>query len=473
MIEDVENKGGIVRFVSLEIENFGCVKKGKISMDNDSYDKSNVLGLYGQNGSGKSTFIRAMALLRLLLCGAHITDVQDYITAGENWMSLKADFNVFAGVNKKSMTYFIKIHAINPMQNNGQKWRVSEEEINLYDIDNLKGKTSLVFVRDNPVSLVQPATVKKMLSSYIEKKSGITKDIAAQLFFLRQQDKSDFYGASFIFGEDMISLYKSFAAESKNDSIIDYLPVIQEYAKNFLFVITDSFWKESSRNEVLPIIFPNQKIWENEAINYFPVNLNKPTFSKEEVQGDFLGLIDRLNSFIATVAPGTRLLAEVNRNVLEKPDGTFYDVYTVKDDKIIPIRFESAGIKRLLSIIGILVMAYGNGSVMLCIDEMDSSIHDHVLEVFFKLFLESGKGQIFFASNNQHLMEILDKSQCWLTTTKPSDRYTRLKYVKPNNNLHSLYMTLVEKGGDEKNPDLFNPLDVEGMKKVFDEAFGK
>ena len=70
-------------------------------------------------------------------------------------------------------------------------------------------------------------------------------------------------------------------------------------------------------------------------------------------------------------------------------------------------------------------------------------------------------------------MEILDKSQCWLTSTIPWDRYTRLKYVKPNNNLHSLYMTIVKKGGDEKNPDLFKPLDVEGMKKVFDGAFGK
>ena len=118
-------------------------------------------------------------------------------------------------------------------------------------------------------------------------------------------------------------------------------------------------------------------------------------------------------------------------------------------------------------------MAYGNGSVMLCMDEMDGSIHDYVLEEFFKLFKENGKGQIFFASNNPHLMEILDKSQCWLTKTKPSDRYTRLKYVKPNNNLQSLYMTLAKKGGDEKNPDLFNPLDVEGMKKVFDGAFGK
>lgn len=191
------------------------------------------------------------------------------------------------------------------------------------------------------------------------------------------------------------------------------------------------------------------------------------------MEGDFLGMIDRLNTFIATVSPGTKLLAEVNRNVLEKPDGTFYDVYTIRDDKKIPIRFESAGIKRLLSIITILVMAYGNGSVMLCMDEMDSSIHDHVLDVFFKLFLESGKGQIFFASNNLHLMEILDKSQCWLTSTIPSNRYTRLKYVKPNNNLHSLYMTIVKKGGDEKNPDLFKPLDVEGMKKVFDGAFGK
>ncbi len=64
----MENRS--VRIVSISLENFKNVKKGSICFENKRKDyKASILGVYGQNGSGKTALIDAMALLKLVLCG--------------------------------------------------------------------------------------------------------------------------------------------------------------------------------------------------------------------------------------------------------------------------------------------------------------------------------------------------------------------------------------------------------------------
>ncbi len=55
----------IVRIESIQIKNFKNVKSGYLNFNNTkkSY-RSSVLGLYGQNGSGKTAVIDALALLK-------------------------------------------------------------------------------------------------------------------------------------------------------------------------------------------------------------------------------------------------------------------------------------------------------------------------------------------------------------------------------------------------------------------------
>ena len=60
----------IVRIESITIENFKNVTQGTLDFENKRKDyKASVLGLYGQNGSGKTALIDAIELLKLCLCG--------------------------------------------------------------------------------------------------------------------------------------------------------------------------------------------------------------------------------------------------------------------------------------------------------------------------------------------------------------------------------------------------------------------
>ena len=61
-------KDSHVRIKSMEITNFKNVRHGIINFENTrkSY-KASVLGLYGQNGSGKTAVIEALLVLKYLL----------------------------------------------------------------------------------------------------------------------------------------------------------------------------------------------------------------------------------------------------------------------------------------------------------------------------------------------------------------------------------------------------------------------
>ena len=63
----------IVRIESIEIENFKNVGYGYLNFENSKRGyTSSILGLYGQNGSGKTALIDALEMLRLILSGKSV-----------------------------------------------------------------------------------------------------------------------------------------------------------------------------------------------------------------------------------------------------------------------------------------------------------------------------------------------------------------------------------------------------------------
>jgi len=57
-----------IRLVSMTIDNIKNIEHGRINFINTRKDyKSSLLGIYGQNGSGKTALIDAISILKLLL----------------------------------------------------------------------------------------------------------------------------------------------------------------------------------------------------------------------------------------------------------------------------------------------------------------------------------------------------------------------------------------------------------------------
>lgn len=106
-------KSTVVRLESLSIENFKNVKAGQLSFANGrkAY-KTSILGLYGQNGSGKTALIDAIELLQLALKGQAIPEkFADYINVESGNAVLHYEFSVAGDTVRYQAFYDFKLKA--------------------------------------------------------------------------------------------------------------------------------------------------------------------------------------------------------------------------------------------------------------------------------------------------------------------------------------------------------------------------
>ena len=75
--EDHWDRLPTIRLQKAVLDNFKSVEHGEIVFACGKKfvpygTESDILGLYGQNGSGKTSFIEALAILKLLMIGAEV-----------------------------------------------------------------------------------------------------------------------------------------------------------------------------------------------------------------------------------------------------------------------------------------------------------------------------------------------------------------------------------------------------------------
>ena len=95
-------KDRVVRLASVSLTNFKNVLNGSVSFSSysegkNTYAGSDIIGVYGQNGSGKTALIDALHFLQLIMQGSSLQDtrINDYINLKNNEASIKAVFNIF------------------------------------------------------------------------------------------------------------------------------------------------------------------------------------------------------------------------------------------------------------------------------------------------------------------------------------------------------------------------------------------
>ena len=146
----------------------------------------------------------------------------------------------------------------------------------------------------------------------------------------------------------------------------------------------------------------------------------------------------------------------------EKPtrrDAKF--VHHYDNDYELPIYFESAGTKRMLELT-LPLIELANSSVLM-IDEIESSLHQSLLETFLQLFLEiSDDSQLLFTTHNLDLLDsdLLRDDEVWFCfkTDKGNSIYnsiTDYKGIRKEASRKKLYMA-----------DKFGALPIIDMQKL-------
>ena len=111
------------------------------------------------------------------------------------------------------------------------------------------------------------------------------------------------------------------------------------------------------------------------------------------------------------------------------------------DDKEIYIENESAGIKKIISILSALVYYIKEENALVVIDELDVHIFEYLLAIILKNISEIAKGQLIFTAHNLSPLERLEKENIVITSIeKEKVNYSYLKNVSKTTNLRQKYI---------------------------------
>ena len=178
-------------------------------------------------------------------------------------------------------------------------------------------------------------------------------------------------------------------------------------------------------------------------------------------------LIQQINSVIIKIIPDFQInIRELGKQVAN--DNTIdiqFELLSHVNKLTFPLRNESEGIKKIISVLHALINFYNRPSVSVFIDEFDSGIFEYLFGEMLQVLQEGGKGQLFFTSHNLRPLEKLGKDSIYFTTCNPNNRYIRLTNVKANNNLRDFYYRAIQLGGQRE--DLYKETNLEELDTAF------
>ncbi|QOV19872.1 AAA family ATPase [Blautia liquoris] len=468
-------KNSSVRLSEISIQNFKNVENGQLNFINRRKDfRSSILGLYGQNGSGKTALIDAIQLLKYTLCGKTIpTEMADYINIDAEYANMMYVFEVLTPSGK--FEAFYEFHIRREENLSEQNLDLSEgyeipykivisDEILSYSFEGSGQR-----IRKGPLIDTRTDGVFVPVSKY-HGLIGNDKNMAMNLLVAKKMAANS--SRSFIFSRELLNAARKQQEEKKNDlEFMRHLTLLENlifYGNYELFVINTANTGMISMN-ALPLSFKYE-----ERTSGMIGQLTLPLDSSAVIPKDALNvakkIICNMNIVLEQLVPGLTIgLKESGSETLKNgKEGTRIQLISRKNNKDIPLKYESEGIKKIISVLQLLIVIYNQSSITVAIDELDSGVFEYLLGEILRIISEKGKGQLIFTSHNLRPLETLDRGFIAFTTTNPSKRYMRMSNLKDNNNLRDFYFRDIVLG--EQNEEVYKPTNNAEIALAFREA---
>ena len=212
-------------------------------------------------------------------------------------------------------------------------------------------------------------------------------------------------------------------------------------------------------------------------LDAIPLNVDWPDTMKPKITGILLKLtdinivprdifpyvektIEQINIVMKALVPDIRIQIynAFDKLTEQGKDGIQFEVITMRGGARIPLLYESAGIKKLISICSNLVACYNRPSYCLVVDELDSGIYEYLLGECLEVMQEKAKGQLIFTSHNLRPLEVLKNEFLIYTTVNPENRYIRSIYIKNTQNTRLSYLRNIKLGGQKEK--LYNETNI-------------
>lgn len=446
----------IVRLVAMEIDNIKNVRHGRLDFAKGR--KGSILGIYGQNGSGKTVVVDCMVLLKCLLSGRKIpAHFYHYIHALSETARILYGFEIRTDSRELYAEYEVTL-----CKTGENSFCISGEILRMREVE--EGKHT----RLTPVFEYHKG--EKELFRPLKYYAQFEKDMDSMVALgIARQTTEDFNEeeqipevGSFLFSRKAQEVFEK--AKGETEKIFFLSQLLQMYGLYDLAVIENAHYGLLALN-----------------LDAIPVNVDWPDSMKPKITGIMLKLtdinivpkeifpyvestIEQINIVMRSLVPDIRIeIYNAFEKLMEKgKDGIQFEVITVRGEARIPLLYESAGIKKLISICSNLVACYNRESYCLVVDELDSGIYEYLLGECLEVMQEKAKGQLIFTSHNLRPLEVLQNEFLIYTTVNPDNRYIKSAYIKNTQNTRLSYLRSIKLGGQKEK--LYNETNIYEME---------
>ena len=451
-------RNSIVRIQKIELKNFKNVEKGCIEFksnpkDEENYNpKAEIIGIYGQNGSGKTALVNACDFIKKIMEGKSLPlDTFNYINIFAKTASISVDFYIESKKIKYLVNYKIELE-----KNDDNNVKISKEVIS-YSIKKQKWTNkvpSLCYYNSDAEQFLMP---KSKFNEIIQQDNENLVNIKVAKKLAIEKNKS------FLFSEDVKEILKK---SLKDKEILNIIDILTYFSRCNFFVIKNEHSGIISLDYLMPFSF---RIEEDKKISSgdIAIVLNGPHYIDKSKYTLITKVVSQMNIVLSKIVPGLKVElhnygTQIDENGKEMLK---VELLSIKENFKFPIRYESEGIKKIISILSSLIAMYNNRSICMVVDELDSGIYEFLLGEILSVIEKGGKGQLIFTSHNLRPLEILNKDSIYFTTTNLKNRYIRFSNIKSHNNLRSLYIRSILLGGQKE--ELYNETDNDEIRRAF------
>lgn len=468
----------MVRIVQIALHDFKNIAFGEIAFTKSKPGSAfvpgaDVIGIYGQNGSGKTSVIEAIDLVKTLMTGAAYDGqkVLDYFYPGKDSFSIDIEFNI-----DTADELFLTFYTVTFSRRAASVWisheKMAVKQFNV-DIDKWGSKRTLVeLVQEAPESAAA-VLPKNRWFHLLNADQQLKMSMLVSLGVLQRGNMSPMLSIQTV--KYLISLFvcdlnlymqeeppeqlqineavyelQSASFKSAHQEILT--PLYYLLAELGLFfryrvnVFTTLANATCSLN-VLSMDIIDDRVFGQKG--HLSVNLFKPAVIKDDDFPAVSSAIKRVSGLIGTLVPGLSIEVKViGSQLLDKGDSPAKQVefLSCRNGVEIPLRCESEGVRKLISFSLCLMEVHSYSDAFLAIDELDSGVFEFLLGQLLSVLESFGKGQLLFTAHNLRVLELLPASEILLTTADPDNRFVRFKGVKPTNNMRDQYLRAISLG---------------------------
>lgn len=419
----MEKNKEIVRITRAELRQCKNIARGVLPISSGYQEKADILGIFGQNGTGKSAVTEAFSYLRCLLRGETLPpSAGAFIRLGSPESSCAFRFEII-GETRLPLEYVFTL----VRRENGAA--LSREELILLP-DPSAGRKRRRSLLSFPGGRILPSKIRRAVSAVMVS------------------------GSSGLFGADIREWTKQ--SLPSEDVLRRATEVLRAYGRNGLYVTYSASRAPAGMDLPLP------------GGETFRIPFSSWCVAEEPRMAEIRTALPPFSGLLAAVIPGLEVILRESGggHTPEGRPGVRFTLMTRRDGKTIPLGQESEGIRKLLSLMSLLLRVYEDPSVCLVADELDASLFEYLLGELLRVLEQDGLGQLVFTSHDLRPLEMIDRRKLLFTTANPENRFIRLR--GRGGNLRDQYLRSIALGGEAEA--ILPPTDPYAVSRAFRQA---